>query len=286
MNTILVTGATGHVGSHLVGELAERGAPTRAFVRDADKARSMLGADVELAMGDYADPPSITAALEGVDRVFLLTPTHPEMVQWEQNIVHAATAARVQRIVKISTIGADPESDGRFARWQGRCEELLKTSEIPAVTLRSSYHMTNVLFSAESVREAGKLFAPVGDAKIAMIDRRDLAAVAALTLTEDGHDGRTYTLTGPTALTYHDVAAQLTQALGGTVEYADVPDEAAIDATLQAGAPEWLAYGLAEVYHQLKRGLAAQPTEVVRVLLDREPYSFADFARDTADAFR
>jgi uncharacterized protein YbjT (DUF2867 family) len=250
MNKILVTGATGNVGSHLVDALRGRGEPGRAFVRDAGKARALLGEDVELAVGDYGDPTSIAAALDGVDRVFLLTPTHPEMVQWEQNILNAAAAAGVRRVVKMSTLGADPESDARFARWQGRCEQLLKASGIPAVILRSSNHMTNLLFSAASIRDAGKIFAPMDDAKIAMIDRRDLAAVAALTLTEDGHDGRTYALTGPEALTYHDVATQLSQVLGRTVQFVDVPDEAAIGAALQAGVPEWLAHGIIEVDRQ------------------------------------
>lgn len=285
MTTILVTGATGNVGSHLVRELASQAEPVRAFVRDAAKARSLFG-DVDLAVGDYGDPSSIAAALDGVDRVFLLTPSHPEMVEWERAVLDAAAAAGVRRVVKMSTVGADPRSDGRFARWQGQCEELLRASAIPAVILRSSYHMTNLFFAADSVRNAGKIFAPVDDAKMAMIDRRDLAAVAALVLTEDGHDGRTYHLTGSEAITYRDVATRLSDVLGKVVEFVDVPDKAAIDAALQAGVPEWLAHGIVEVDRQLKRGIAAETTEVVRVLLGREPYSFADFARDTAAAFR
>jgi uncharacterized protein YbjT (DUF2867 family) len=286
MNTVLVTGATGNVGSHLIGELRGRGASVRAFVRDVGKARALLGPGPDLAVGDYGDPSSIAAALDGVDRVFLLTPTHPEMVQWEHNILDAAAAAGVQRVAKMSTVGADPQSDGRFARWQGQCEELLRASGLPAVTLRSSNHMTNLLFATETIRAAGKIFAPLEDAKIAMIDRRDLAAVAAVVLTEDGHEGRTYVLTGPDAVTYQDVARALSRVLGRTVEFVDVPDEAAIDAMLEAGAPEWLAHGIVEVDQQLKRGLAAQTTEVVRVLLGREPYDIAQFTRDVAAAFR
>lgn len=285
MSTILVTGATGNVGSHLTRELVKRGEPVRAFVRDVDKARVMLGPDVEHAVGDFGDPPSITAALDGVGRVFLLTPSHPEMVTYERTILEAAVAAGVRRVVKMSTVGADSGSDGRFASWQGQCEELLKASGIPAVILRSSYHMTNVLFFAELIRAAGKIFAPVDDAKIAMVDRRDLAAIAALALTEDGHDGRTYVLTGPLAITYHDVAEQLSQVLGKTVVFVDVPDEAAVGAAMKAGEPEWLAHGVVEVNRQLKSGIAAQTSDVVRVLLGREPHSFADFVRDTAAAF-
>lgn len=285
MNTILVTGATGNIGAHLVGELRRRGEPVRAFVRDVGKAHALPG-DVELATGDYGDPASIAAAMRGVDRVFLLTPSHPEMVAWERAVLDAAVAAGVRRVVKLSTVGADPDSDGRFAAWQGRCEQLLRDSGIPAVVLRSGYHMTNVLFFAESIRDAGRIFAPLRDAKIAMVDRRDLAAVAALTLSEDGHDGRTYAVTGPEALTYHDVAAVLSEVLGRTVDYVDVPDDAATGALLQAGAPPWLAHGIAEVNEQVRRGIVGQPTDVVRVLLVREPYGFADFARDVAPAFR
>ncbi len=286
MNTILVTGATGNVGRHLVQDLVSRGAAVRAFVRDAGKARELFGSGIELSRGDYDDPASIAAALAGVDRVFLLTPSHPHMDRWEGALVQAAAAAKVRRIVKMSTVAADVRSDGRFAAWQGRCEELLRASGIPAVILRSGYHMTNVLAFAESIRTTGKIFAPAGDAEIAMIDRRDLASVAALALTEDEHDGRTYQLTGPEAITYHHVAAQLSDVLGRRVEYVDVPEEAALDATLRAGLPDWLAHGVVEVHRQIKRGVAAKTSDVARVLLGREPHTFREFAHDVQSAFR
>jgi uncharacterized protein YbjT (DUF2867 family) len=146
--------------------------------------------------------------------------------------------------------------------------------------------MTNVLFSADTIRTHGRIFALLNDARIAMVDRRDVAAVAALALSEDGHDGRAYVLTGPEAITFHDVAAQLSIALGTTVEFVDVPDEAAIHAALQAGAPEWLAHGVVEVDRLLRSGLNAETTDVLRVLLGREPFGFADFARDVAHMLR
>jgi uncharacterized protein YbjT (DUF2867 family) len=278
MNTVLVTGATGNVGPHLVKELTARDIPVRAFVRDPNKARTLLG-NVDLAVGDFGDTPSLDSALDGVDRIFLLTPSHPSQVDYESNVIDAAAAARVRLIVKISTVTADPDSPDRFAAWQGKAEQKLLASGLPAVLLRSSYHMTNVLFARETIAQLGKIFAPVDDAKIAMIDRRDVAAVAARILTEDGHDGRTYILTGPEAITYHDVATVLSAVLGKSVEFVDVPEEAAVGGALQAGAPEWLAHGVAEVNRELRRGAAAAITEVVRVLTDREPLSFAQFAR-------
>jgi uncharacterized protein YbjT (DUF2867 family) len=136
------------------------------------------------------------------------------------------------------------------------------------------------------VRTTGRIFAPLANAKIAMVDRRDLAAVAAIALTEDGHDSRTYHVTGPEAITYPDVAAALAQELGRPVEFVDVPEEAAVAAMLAAGAPDWLAHGVAEVFRSVRGGVAADTTDVVRVLLRREPYSFAAFARTARDAFR
>lgn len=285
MNMILVTGATGNVGPHLVGDLRRRGRPVRALVRDKTRARAVLGEDVELAVGDYGDPGSVARAMRGIDRVFLLTPSHPEMVTWEGTLIDAAAAAGVRCVVKMSTVGADPGSAGRFASWQGQCEERLRSSGIPAVVLRSSFHMTNVLMAAEGIRSAGKLFAPLGDAKIAMIDRRDLAAVAAVTLTEDGHDGRTYHVTGPEAITYHDVADALSGALGRTIEYVDIPEDAAVGAMLRSGAPEWVAHGAAEVFRQVRNGIVAETTDVVPVLLGREARDFADFAQTVRAAF-
>jgi uncharacterized protein YbjT (DUF2867 family) len=285
MSAILVTGATGNVGTHLVHELRRRGEPTRAFVRDVGKARAMLDDDVELAVGDLGDPASVAAALDGVDRVFLLTPSHPEMVTWERTVLQAAAAAGVRLVVKMSTIGADPGSNGRFGSWQGRCEELLRASGIPSVLLQSAFHMTNVLFAVPSIREAGRIFAPLDKARIAMIDRRDLAAAAAETLTGEGHAGRTYTLTGPESITYSQVATVLTRVLGRPVAFVDVPDEAAIDAMLQAGAPDWLARGIVEVHRQVRGGMAALTTDVVRVLTGRDPYDFDAFARDVAHVF-
>jgi len=286
MSAVLVTGATGNVGPHLVRELRDRGVRVRALVRDTVRARAMLGDDVDLAVGDLAEPASVAASLAGVDRVFLLTPSHPRMVAYERAVLDAARAADVRRVVKMSTVGADPRSEGRFARWQGECEDLLRSSGIPWVILRPSYHMTNVLPAAATVRSAGTIFAPLGDAKIAMVDRRDLAAVAAVTLTEDGHEGRTYVLTGPEAVTYHSVAEQLAQALGRDVRYVDVPEEAAVDAMVQAGAEDWLVNGVTEVYRQVRRGIAEETTDWVRRLTGRPPYAFLEFARDTAAAFR
>lgn len=286
MNAFLVTGATGAVGSNVVRELQERGVPVRAFVRDPERAAAVLGDGVELATGDFADLASIRTALDGVQRVFLCSANHPQQLKHETNVIDAAADAGIQRLVKIGANGAQIGSPLQFSDAHGRIEQHLRGSGLPSVMLRPTMYTSNLLAAAETIKHMGRLFAPAGDAKVTLIDPRDVAAVAAVVLTEDGHEGRTYTLTGPAAVTYHEAAAQLSAAIGQPVEYVDIPDPAAHDAMIQAGLSEWLAGQLVILWGRLRRDAQATTTDVVRVLTGREPRTVADFGRDFADAFR
>jgi len=285
MSRVLVTGATGNVGSGAVAELQRRGVPVRAFVRDPQGAAARLGREVELATGDFAEPESISRALDGIEQVLLSSGNHPRQAEYEMRVIDAAAAAGVRRIVKVSTTGAAAGSPFAFADWHGRSERHLAESGVPAVVLQSAFLMSNLLAAADSIRGAGKLLAPADGARIAMIDPRDVGAVAATVLTEDRHDGRTYALTGAEALTYAEVADALSTVAGRRVEFVDVPDEAAREGMRASGMPDWLADGVVEVYRQLRAGVNAQTTDVVRVLTGRDPRSVADFVRDHAALF-
>jgi uncharacterized protein YbjT (DUF2867 family) len=286
MDSILVTGATGAVGSNLVRELQERGVPARVFVRDPVRAAAVLGHRVELAIGDFSDPASLRNALGGVDRVFLCSPNHPQQAEHEANVIDAAADAGIRRLVKIGANGAQIGSPLEFWDAHGRIEQHLRESGLPWVVLHPSSYTSNLLAAAETIKHMGRLFAPAGDAKVTLIDPRDVAAVAAVMLTESGHEGRTYTLTGPEAVTYHQAAHQLSAAIGRPVEYVGVPDPAAREGMIQAGLPEWLADQLLIFWDQLRRGAVATMTDVVRVFTGHEPRTVADFGRDFADTFR
>ncbi len=157
---------------------------------------------------------------------------------------------------------------------------------MPAVVLRPSLYMSLMLGFAEAIRFTGKLFVPAGDAKITMIDPRDVADVAVVALTTDGHEGRSYLLTGPEAVTFSDVAAELSAAAGRTVEFADIPDEAALDGMRGAGLPDWVAERLVILFGLLRSGVMSTTTDLVRVLTGREARSVGQWARDHAAAFR
>jgi uncharacterized protein YbjT (DUF2867 family) len=267
--TVLVTGATGNVGSHAVRELVRRGASVRAFVRDPAKAAGLLGEDVELAVGDFGDPASLRAAMDGVDRVFLSSGDGPAKVAHEAAVVDAAATAGVELIVKASTMGARPGSPLPGMDWNGRSEEHVRRSGVPAVVLASSFYMSNLL-------APGAFTAPAGKGRVAMIHPRDVGAVGAVVLTSGEHAGATYRLTGPEAITYERAAA----ALGA--EYVEIPPEAARDGLTAAGLPDWLVTHLVAVYELIRADALAETADTVQVLTGREPHGIDDFARELA----
>jgi uncharacterized protein YbjT (DUF2867 family) len=224
--------------------------------------------------------------MDGVEQVLLSVPNSPRQVEYEVNVIDAAAAAGVRRIVKLSTVGADIGSRLAFWDWHARSEHHLRASRVPAVILRSNFYMSNLFGFADQVRRDGRLYAPAARARVAMIDPRDTGAVAAAVLTGGAHDGQTYLLTGPEAITFEDVASGLSSATGRQVEFVNVPDEAARAGALAAGMPDWLAENLVTVFVMLRQGAAEQRTVTVERLIGRPPRSFAEFARDHAHLFR
>jgi uncharacterized protein YbjT (DUF2867 family) len=200
--------------------------------------------------------------------------------------VGPAAAAGVSRIVKLSALGAEVGSPLPPFDWYGRIEQHLWRSEVPAVVLRASFYMSNLFGMAEAIRQTGKLFAPADGAKIAMIDPRDVAAVAAVALSTDGYEGQTYELTGPEAITYEHIAEELSGATGRPVEFVDVPDEAARQGFVEAGMPDWLVEHLIGVFGIIREGVLEQTTDMVRTLSGCEPRTFAQFAHEHAGLFQ
>jgi uncharacterized protein YbjT (DUF2867 family) len=288
---IVVTGATGNAGSEVVRALVARGGQVRAFVRDPGKARHQLGEDVELAAGDFADPGSVRAAVAGADALLLSGADDPRRVGWETAAIDAAVAAGVRRVVKLSAMAAEPGSPAAFWDWHGQVEQHLRASGAGWVILRASWYMTNVLAAAPRVAAEGRLYAPAGDARIAMIDPRDVGAAAAAVLSHPyheaspGHEGQTYLLSGPRTITYAEVAAELSAATASRVEFVDVPGDAARQAMTDDGLPGFVADQLVTMFARLRLGAGAQVSPAVETLTGSAPRDFASFARDHARLF-
>ncbi|HEY7272020.1 MAG TPA: SDR family oxidoreductase, partial [Actinoplanes sp.] len=252
--TILVTGATGNVGGHVVRALAGRGVPVRAFVRDADRATRLLGPDVELAVGDFADRRSLDRALTGADRLFLACGNVPDQIDFECTAIDAAADAGITRVVKLSGPDAAIASPLIFERWHGAIEEHLAASGLPRVLLRPRTYMTNLLAYVRGVVQTGMLFAPAGTAQISFVDPRDVADAAAEALTGAGHEGRTYTLTGPEAVTFERVAGEIAAATGRPVRYVDVSDDDARQAMVSEGLPPMVADAIVAIFASQRAG--------------------------------
>ncbi len=268
MTTILVTAPTGNVGSALIPLLQARGVAVRAL--------SARGAQVPTTLDD---------AMTGIDAVFLACGNFPGQVDYETAVIDAAVRAGVRRLVKLSARGAATGSPVAFWSWHAAIERHLAASRLPATVLQPSFMMTNLLQSAGQVRGAGMLFAPAGQARIAMVDPRDVADAAAVTLMADGHEGRTYVLTGPQALTFEQVARHLSAATGREVGYADVPPDAALAGLVEAGVPELFAQQVVNIFAELRDGLQEHTTNAVRALTAREAKTLRAFMTEHASAF-
>lgn len=283
--TVLVTGATGNTGAPLVDLLVGRGVPVRAMVRSEAGRAHVAGRGVETVVADFDDAASIAAALDGVARTYLVTPSSERTQAQQERFVDLAAAAGVTQIVKLSQLGADEDSPVRFLRYHAAVERRIREQGVGFTFLRPNLFFQGLLAMAGPIREQGQVFAPIGDARISAVDVRDIAAVAAAVLTEPGHDGATYTITGPEAVTHEQIAAELGAAAGRTLTYVDVAPE--MFAELMRGAlPQWQAEGVVEDYAHYARGEAAAVLPTVSEVTGRAPRSLTDFAGDHADAFR
>jgi len=270
---ILVIGGRSKIGSALIGELLGRGQQVRALVRAGEPAGS-LPAAAEAVTGDLADEGSLVTAMAGVQKVFLLSSPHPDAASWHRTAIDAARRTQVQLLVRSSILGADRESPTEFISAHTTCDRYLEGSGLPYVIVRPNLFLQNIPESTiPSIDASGTFYADAGEARISMVDTRDAAAVAAVALTEPGHAGAHYDVTGPEALSYADVAARLSAATGRRVSYADVPDDAALQGLLGAGLSEWFAGALVGLYQDYRRsgtgGYAAQVTATVQQLTGR-----------------
>jgi len=286
-NTILVTGATGNVGSELIKALGAVRADFYAAVRSPQKAAALQAQGVKTRLMDFSDTASMTSAMQGIDRLFLLQPLTPAMAETAKAAVAAARAAGVKKIVRLSGMGADPKGAITLARWHGAADGHVMNSGAEWIILRPNSFMQNFSVShAGSIRANGEFYLPLEDAAVSWVDTRDIARAALAALTGEGHAGAVYTLTGPEALTGSQVAAALEAAAGRRVRYFAVSADAARGAMKGAGMPDWLVDALGELFAVNRAGYTATVTPDIERMTGLPPAPFEKFARDYAAAFR
>jgi uncharacterized protein YbjT (DUF2867 family) len=291
--TILVTGATGTLGGEVVKQLSSS-APAvniKTGVHSAQNVNKVKDGDkVEVVLIDYNKPETLKEALSQVDKLFLLTPDVPNAHELASNLVIEAKKAGIRHIVKQSVMGADLEADVGTFRLHRQAEKIIEQSEIPFTFLRPNEFMQNFInFHSHFIKNNNAFYLPLEDAKVSLVDVRDIAAVAVKSLTEDRsdkHNNKTYLITGPEALSYYQAAEILSSATDKKISYVNISEEEARGAMKEMGMSDWLINTISELHDYFRKGNASQVSSAVEEVTGKKPISFSQFAKDYASAFR
>lgn len=277
-----VAGATGAVGGRVAARLAESDYGQRLIVRDRSRAPHLPGADA--AEASYNDPETMRRALAGVRTFFMVSGGEAhDRVRQHTAAVDAAVAADVERIVYLSFIGAAPEATFTFARDHWHTEEHIRASGLRHTFLRDNMYMD--MFAVMAGAD-GIIRGPAGDGRVGAVARDDIAGAAVAVLLGDGHDGRTYDLTGPEAITLHEVAEELSRVTGRDVTYHAETLEEAYESRASYGAPDWEVEGWVTSYAAIAAGEMDVVSDAVGELTGHAPMAFPEYLRRHPDSYR
>ena len=293
--TILVTGATGTVGSEVAkqllsakGQKQEEDMIIKAAARSAnDSTFRNLG--VQMVELDFDKPDTLSAALRGVDKLFLLTPFQSNMVDLTSNLVNEAKNAEVRYIVKQSVLGADAEQAIIPSRLHRQAEKVIEESEIPFTFLRPNFFMQNfVMYYSHFIKTQGAFYVPAGDAKasVAAVAVQALSGSRSSKNGESKHIGKAYDITGGEALSYGEAAETLSKEIGKKVNYVNISDEDARKGMKDVGADEWTINSMTELFGITRAGYLSEISPAVEQVTGKKPITFSQFARDYAGAFK
>ena len=284
---ILVTGASGQVGRQVLEEVLKTRKPVKAMYRSAEDARSAL-AGVEAVIADFADKASLAKALRGIEAIYLVCSPVPQLVELESNVIDACEQASVGYVVLNSALGAGdyPKS---FPSWHRKVEDKLKASGLRYAIFRPNSFMQNIAaYSAPSIRAQGAFYSAMGDAKLSLIDVRDIAVIVAKALTNPASfAGKTIELNGPEAFSYAEIAAKISQVAGRAVQFVNIPEEVQRKSMLDLGMPEWQVNALLELQqYYTVAGKGAEVTPPIKDFLGRPPITLDQYLNENKDIFR
>ena len=280
----LITGATGNIGSLVVLRLLERGERPRVFVRDADKAHRLFGDRVEVAVGDLTDKASLATAMTGIDRVFLVTSGH-ELARLDALAADVAKAAHVQRLVKLSSIDARQQNVGTGV-WHASGEAAIRASGVEFTFLQPSGFMSNALYWARGIKSEGMVRSATGDGRIAFIHPADIAAVSHAAMLAVEWGGKSLPITGPEALSYAEMTANIGAAIGRPLRYEEISEEEARQQQMGWNARAPMIEARLSIFRAIRAGLLEEVTDTVERVLGRKPHRFDRWVTEEAAAFR
>ena len=279
---ICVTGASGTLSSEVIRQLESAKAPFRCAYFSSKHAEAAHTRGIEAVIIDYSRPETLRAAFQGCDKLFLLGPNALNQSELERNAVETAKAAGVRHIVKQSIMGAVEESYS-LAKVHRPVEKAIESSGLAWTFLRPNSFMQNaVTFMGKTIRAEAAFYSASGQAKISHVDVRDIAAVAVKVLTGPNHEGTAYTLSGPEALSYDELASELSNALGRPISHINLSPSDLKNGMLAEGTPEAIADRMLDLERYFREGRASRITNDIKQVTGREPRRFAEYIRDTA----
>jgi uncharacterized protein YbjT (DUF2867 family) len=275
---ILVTGASGQIGSLVVQNLIKRGVRVRALVRSGQSAKFENHSCLEVCIGSFENSGSMESALQGVECLFLIGRDNPNQALQHENIIKIAERNDVAHVVKLSAYGASLKSPISLMHLHAKTEGQLQQSRMSWTFLRPHLFMQNLLRFGQDIAANNSFTAPMGPEKYSLVDVRDVAEAAACVLADQkNHASKIYTLTGSEAVSYYGIAKHLTELLGHSIQYNSVTSSAFHRRLLDSGASEWRANDLANIKQAYPNGSTSTITDDISKLIGRPPIRITEF---------
>ena len=283
---ILITGATGKTGSATAKSLGEKGETFRALIRNEEKKEGLEALGGEVVIGSIENTEVVNQSMQGVKTVLVLLPNSESQLALEKQLVDSAKQAGVERIVKMSSIEATPDATSPIPKLHLESEEYIKQSGLAWTMIKPNFYMQNLLASAGTIKDQGKIFLPMGDGKTGMIDTTDVGKVLAKVLSEDGHESMNHEITGPEILSFYEVAEIFSKALGKQVDYVDVPMDAYKETLGQFLTNQWHLDAVIDLFKGIAEGGIEDKTDTFNELMGETPKSLSQFLAENSFIFK
>ncbi len=283
---ILLTGATGKTGSATAKALNERGIKFRALIRNEEKREEIESLGGEVVIGSIENKEAVDQSMVDIEAALILLPNSENQLSLEKQLVDSAKQAGANRVVKMSSIEATPDATSPIPKLHLESEEYIKQSGLSWTMIKPNFYMQNLLASAGTIKDQGKIFLPMGEGKTGMIDTTDVGKVLAKVLSEDGHESMNHEITGPEILSFYEVAEIFSQGLGKQVDYVDVPLGAYKETLGQFLTNQWHLDAVIDLFKGIADGGIEEKTDTYSELMGESPKSLSEFISENTFIFK
>ena len=283
---ILLTGATGKTGSATAKALNEKGITFRALIRNEEKRGDIESLGGEVVIGSIENKEAVDQSMIDVETALILLPNSENQLSLEKQLVDSAKQAGTKRVVKMSSIEATPDATSPIPKLHLESEEYIKQSGLSWTMIKPNFYMQNLLASAGTIKDQGKIFLPMGEGKTGMIDTTDVGKVLAKVLSEDGHESMNHEITGPEILSFNEVAEIFSKGLDKQVDYVDVPLAAYKETLGQFLTNQWHLDAVIDLFKGIADGGIEEKTDTYSELMGESPKSLSEFISENSFIFK